>query len=87
MTNEHLINKTKVELGVMYRRIEEHVDQFSTMNPLPENCCLQIAGSLIGETITVLRNPPAPESIRHVAFMLDVIAKDCTKFAERLDKQ
>lgn len=87
MTNEYSVNKMRVELGVIRRRIEERVDQFSTMDPLPENCCLQLAWDLIGETITVLRNPPDPESIRHVAFMLNAIAKGCTQFAERLDKQ
>lgn len=87
MTNEYSVNKMRVELGVIRRGIEEHVDQFITMDPLPENCCLQIAWSLIGETITVLGNPSDPEPIRHVAFMLNAIAKDCTQFAERLDKQ
>lgn len=87
MTNEDFIERTSIELDVIYRKINEHVGQFVSADlKQPDTCRLQIARNIINAAITILENPDT-ESIEHVADLLDIIAEDCTYLAEKLDKQ
>ena len=87
MTNEDFIERTSIELDVIYRKINEHVGQFVSADlKQPDTCRLQIARNIINVAITILENPDT-ESIEHVADLLDIIAEDCTYLAEELDKQ
>lgn len=87
MTNEDFIARTSIELGVIRKKIHEHIGQCVTSDlQQPDSCRLQIACHIVDAAIAILENPD-PESIAYVADLLDSVAEDCTYLAEELDKQ